>query len=64
MFHYIPLHSAPAGQKFGRFDGADEITTAYSERIVRLPLYFGLSEDEQQKVIDAVLSFYGERESA
>lgn len=61
VFHYIPLHSAPAGQKFGRFDGADEITTEYSNRIVRLPLYFGLSEGEQQQVIDAVLSFYGGR---
>lgn len=58
VFHYIPLHSAPAGQKFGRFDGADEITTPYSERLVRLPLYYGLTESDQQKVIDAVLEFY------
>lgn len=58
VFHYIPLHSAPAGQKFGRFDGKDEITTSYSERLVRLPLYYGLTESEQQKVIDAVLEFY------
>lgn len=58
VFHYIPLHSAPAGQKFGRFDGNDEITTPYSERLVRLPLYYGLTESDQQKVIDAVLEFY------
>lgn len=58
VFHYIPLHSAPAGQKFGRFDGKDEITTEYSERLVRLPLYYGLTDDEQKKVIDAVLEFY------
>ncbi|MCR5124973.1 MAG: dTDP-4-amino-4,6-dideoxygalactose transaminase [Treponema sp.] len=58
VFHYIPLHSAPAGQKFGRFDGKDEITTQYSERLVRLPLYFGLTESDQQKVIDTVLEFY------
>lgn len=58
VFHYIPLHSAPAGQKFGRFDGNDEITTEYSERLVRLPLYYGLTDDEQKKVIDAVLEFY------
>ena len=58
VFHYIPLHSAPAGVKFGRFDGKDEITTPYSERLVRLPLYFGLTESDQQKVIDTVLEFY------
>lgn len=58
VFHYIPLHSAPAGQKFGHFDGKDQITTEYSERLVRLPLYYGLTDDEQKKVIDAVLEFY------
>lgn len=58
VFHYIPLHSAPAGQKFGRFDGKDEVTTPYSERLVRLPLYYGLTEEDQQKVIDCVLEFY------
>ena len=58
VFHYIPLHSSPAGQKFGRFCGKDEITTAYSLRLVRLPLYFGLSEQEQNKVIKTVLDFY------
>jgi dTDP-4-amino-4,6-dideoxygalactose transaminase len=58
VFHYIPLHSAPAGLKFGRFDSKDEITTEYSERLIRLPLYYGLTDSEQQKVIDAVLEFY------
>ena len=58
VFHYIPLHSAPAGVKFGRFDGEDEVTTPYSERLVRLPLYYGLTDEDQQKVIDAVLEFY------
>ncbi len=58
VFHYIPLHSSPAGQKFGRFCGKDEVTTAYSLRLVRLPLYFGLSEQEQNKVIETVLDFY------
>ena len=58
VFHYIPLHSAPAGVKFGRFDGKDEITTAYSERLVRLPLYYGLTDEDQKKVIDSVLEFY------
>ena len=58
VFHYIPLHSAPAGQKFGRFNGKDEITTPYSERLVRLPLYFGLVENDLQKIINCVLEFY------
>ncbi len=58
VFHYIPLHSSPAGQKFGRFNGTDEITTQYSERLVRLPLYYGLTESDQKKVIDTVLEFY------
>ena len=58
VFHYIPLHSAPAGVKFGRFDGNDEVTTPYSERLVRLPLYYGLTESDQKKVIDSVLEFY------
>ncbi|WP_027727483.1 dTDP-4-amino-4,6-dideoxygalactose transaminase [Treponema sp. C6A8] len=58
VFHYIPLHSAPAGLKFGRFDGEDEITTPYSERLVRLPLYYKLTKDDQKKVINAVKEFY------
>ena len=57
-FHYIPLHSAPAGIKFGRFDGKDEITTVYSERLVRLPMYYGLSDVDIQKVIKTVKDFY------
>ena len=58
VFHYIPLHSAPAGIKFGRFDGKDEITTEYSERLVRLPLYYGLTQEDHQKVIDLILKFF------
>ena len=58
VFHYIPLHSAPAGIKFGRFDGKDEITTEYSERLVRLPLYYSLTEEDHNKVIDLVLKFF------
>ena len=58
VFHYLPLHSAPAGIKFGRFNGKDEITTEFSERLVRLPLYYGLSEQEQQKVIGLILQFF------
>lgn len=60
VFHYIPLHSSPAGIKFGRFDGKDEITTEYSERLIRLPLYYGLKDEDQNKVIENVLKFYGD----
>lgn len=60
VFHYIPLHSAPAGQKFGRFDGADVYTTAESERLVRLPMYYGLTEADRNKVIAKVLEFYAQ----
>lgn len=58
VFHYIPLHSAPAGEKYGRFSGIDEYTTKESERLVRLPMYYGLSKDDQDIVINNVLSFY------
>jgi len=57
VFHYIPLHSAPAGLKYGRFDGKDEYTTRESERLVRLPMYYGISEVEIQNVISAVYEF-------
>ncbi len=61
VFHYIPLHSAPAGKKYGRFDGEDVHTTRESERLLRLPLYYSLKEDEQGYVIDKVLEFYKNR---
>ena len=60
VFHYVPLHSAPAGQKFGRFNGEDVHTTADSDRLVRLPMYYHLTEEDRNRVIDAVLSFYKE----
>jgi len=58
-FHYIPLHSAPAGLKFGRFNGEDTYTTKESERLVRLPMYYRLSEKEVDTVIQAVKDFCG-----
>lgn len=58
-FHYIPLHSAPAGHKFGNFYGEDRYTTAESERLVRLPLYYNLTNSDIQMVIDAVKSYFG-----
>ncbi len=57
-FHYIPLHSSPAGMRFGRFDGVDEMTTAESEKLVRLPLYYNMKKADCDSVIDAVLEFY------
>ena len=59
VFHYVPLHSAPAGLKYGRFDGIDEFTTKESERLVRLPMYYGLSNDEIDAVCDVINFFYG-----
>ena len=58
VFHYIPLHSAPAGLKFGVFSGEDVYTTRESERLVRLPLYYGLTEEDRNTVIRSVLSFW------
>ena len=58
VFHYVPLHSAPAGKKFGYFAGEDVYTTKESDRLVRLPMYYALTAEDQQKVINAVLSFF------
>lgn len=58
VFHYIPLHSAPAGVKYGRFFGEDKYTTKESERLVRLPLYYGLTDEDREKVINGVKEFY------
>lgn len=59
VFHYVPLHSAPAGHKFGRFSGEDQYTTSESERLVRLPLYYGLQKDDISSVIHVIQKFYG-----
>ena len=58
VFHYVPLHSAPAGLKYGRFHGEDKYTTADSDRLVRLPMYYGLSEEDRNTVIEVVKEFY------
>ena len=57
VFHYIPLHSAPAGLRFGEFVGEDRYTTAESERLVRLPLYYGMAEEDRALVIEAALEY-------
>lgn len=58
VFHYVPLHTAQAGRKFGRFHGEDVYTTKESERLVRLPLYYGLTEEQNMYIIDQVKAFY------
>lgn len=59
VFHYVPLHSAAAGRKFGRFSGEDIYTTKESERLLRLPLYYSLEPEQVDYVIRQVQSFYG-----
>lgn len=61
VFHYIPLHNAPAGKKYGVFAGEDKYTTTESERLVRLPLYYGLTDADHNKVCSKVIEFYKDR---
>lgn len=58
VFHYIPLHSAPAGLRYGRFHGEDKYTTRESERLMRLPLYYNLAKEDLEKVIEKIFEFY------
>ena len=58
VFHYIPLHTSPAGQKFGRFHGDDTYTTKESERLLRLPMYYGLKKEQVEYIIGKVGDFY------
>ncbi len=58
VFHYIPLHSAPAGLKYGRFFGEDRYTTGESERLVRLPMYYGLEPEKIDLICEKVKDFY------
>ena len=57
VFHYVPLHSATAGKKFGRFHGEDVYTTKESERLCRLPMYYSLSLEEAAEVVKALKEF-------
>lgn len=59
VFHYVPLHSAPAGVKFGRFVGKDVYTTVESDRLVRLPMYYNIEKNDLNKVISKTLEFFG-----
>lgn len=58
VFHYIPLHSAPAGEKFGRFHGEDRYTTKESERLLRLPMYYQMAESDREYVVEKIYEFY------
>lgn len=57
-FHYIPLHSAPAGRKYGRFCGEDKYTTKESERLLRLPMYYGLKPSDIVFIVEVINNFY------
>ena len=58
VFHYVPLHTAPAGSKFGRFHGEDKYTTNTYERLLRLPLYYQLERTDLEKVCELITEFY------
>lgn len=56
-FHYVPLHSSPAGMKFGRFSGEDVYTTRESERLVRLPMFYNLPMSDVEYIVEKILEF-------
>lgn len=58
VFHYIPLHTAPAGKKYGEFRGEDIYTTKESERLLRLPLYYGMDSSDIKYIVDKIKHFY------
>jgi dTDP-4-amino-4,6-dideoxygalactose transaminase len=58
VFHYIPLHTSPAGKQYGRFYGTDRWTTRESERLLRLPMYYGLEERDLDKVVGLICDFF------
>lgn len=57
VFHYVPLHSSIAGRSFGEFIGLDNYTTSESDRLIRLPMYYGLEEEKVDYIIDRVRTF-------
>ena len=58
VFHYVPLHSSPAGEMYGRFHGVDKYTTQESNRLVRLPMYYGLTDEDRTAVINTIATFF------
>ena len=59
VFHYVPLHSSEAGLSFGRFHGEDRYTTRESDRLVRLPMYYGMRDHDVNTVVVAIKAYYG-----
>lgn len=59
VFHYVPLHSSPAGRKYGRVSGGMRVTDDISERLLRLPLYYEMSDEDVTRVSQAILGFFG-----
>ncbi|MNH20173.1 dTDP-4-amino-4,6-dideoxygalactose transaminase [compost metagenome] len=59
VFHYVPLHSSPAGQRYGRVSGSMAVTDHQSERLLRLPLWVGMTASQQDHVIDALTRAIG-----
>jgi dTDP-4-amino-4,6-dideoxygalactose transaminase len=60
VFHYVPLHTAEGGLKYSRFHGEDKYTTRESERLLRLPLYYGMTQHDREKVAAMIYDFYKE----
>jgi dTDP-4-amino-4,6-dideoxygalactose transaminase len=58
VFHYIPLHTSPAGLKYGRFSGEDKYVTRESDRLLRLPMYYNMDKNDVYTVIDKIKEFY------
>jgi len=58
VFHYVPLHTSCAGLKFGKFRGDNNFTTSESEKLLRLPMYFGIEDKDQAQVVDSIRSFF------
>ena len=61
VFHYVPLHSSPAGQRYGRCGSGMAVTDLVADRLVRLPLYHDMTEAEQDRILDVVFDFYRTR---
>lgn len=58
VFHYVPLHTARAGKKWGIFNGEDHYTTSESEKLIRLPMYYGLTQKEINDVVNSIYDFF------
>jgi dTDP-4-amino-4,6-dideoxygalactose transaminase len=61
VFHYVPLHSSKSGKEFGRFCGIDKYTSSESNKLIRLPMYHGIKQDDIIKISEAIYSFYKNR---